>query len=104
MSAKLLTLENVCKYYTSKQSVVMGLTNINVLPHYQQVKDYTLDGKRLYEDITFADSMGKTFHVFPDGTYYHQNEEEQAIYGEFWRLSNGIMEHLGLEGERHEFM
>ena len=30
MSAKLLTLENVCKYYTSKQSVVMGLTNINV--------------------------------------------------------------------------
>lgn len=82
----------------------LGLAQINILPHYQQVKDYMLDGKRLYEDVTFADSMGKTFHVFPDGTYYHQNEEEQAIYGEFWRLSDGIMEHLGLDGERHELM
>ena len=30
MNVNLLTLENVCKYYTSKQSVVMGLTNINI--------------------------------------------------------------------------
>lgn len=82
----------------------LGLAQINILPHYQQVKDYMLDGKRLYEDVTFADSMGKVFHVFPDGTYYYQDEEEQAIYGEFWRLSDGIMEHLAIEGERHDFM
>ena len=30
MPKKLLTLEGVCKYYTSSQSVVMGLNNINV--------------------------------------------------------------------------
>ena len=82
----------------------LGLAQINILPHYQQVKDYLLDGKRLYEDVTFADSMGKVFHVFPDGTYYFQNEEEKLICGEFWRLSDGIMEHLGLEGEEHNFM
>lgn len=30
METKLLTLEGVCKYYTSKQSVVVGLNNINI--------------------------------------------------------------------------
>lgn len=82
----------------------LGLADINILPHYQQVKDYELDGKRLYEDVTFTDSMGHTFYVFPDGTYYYQDEEEQAILGQFWRLSDGIMEHLGIDGEYFSFM
>lgn len=30
MEQRLLTLEGVCKYYTSKQSVVVGLNNINI--------------------------------------------------------------------------
>lgn len=37
----------------------LGITTVNVLPHYQQVKDYLLDGKRLYEDVTFDDSYGE---------------------------------------------
>ena len=81
----------------------LGLAQINILPHYQQVKDYILDGKRLYEDVTFADSMGHTFHVFPDGTYYFQNEEEKTIYGECWRITDGIMEHLTVDGEALPF-
>lgn len=82
----------------------LGLAQIQILPHYQQVKDYTLDGKRLFEDITYADSMGQTFYVFPDGTYYFQNEEQAMICGEFWRLSNGIMEHLGRDWEEFYIM
>lgn len=82
----------------------LGLAQIHILPHYQQVKDYELDGRRLYEDITFADSMGQEFFVFPDGTYYYQDEEEAVILGQCWRLSDGIMEQLTENGERLDFM
>lgn len=82
----------------------LGLAEINILPHYQQVKDYMLDGKRLYEDVTFADSMGREFYVFPDGTYFYQDEEERAILGECWRIADGVMEKLTEEEERFDFM
>ena len=82
----------------------LELADINILPHYQQVKDYTLDGKRLYEDITYADSMGHTFYVFPDGTYYYQDDEEQVILGEAWRLSDGVLEKITEEDERYDFI
>lgn len=80
----------------------LELADINILPHYQQVKDYLLDGKRLYEDITYADSMGHTFYVFPDGTYYYQDDEEQVILGEAWRLSDGVLEKITEEEERFD--
>ena len=79
------------------------LADINILPHYQQVKDYMLDGKRLYEDVTFADSMGRVFHVFPDGTYYFQNDEEKTVYGECWRIADGVMEKLCEDGGSFDF-
>ena len=82
----------------------LGLAEINILPHYQQVKDYMLDGKRLYEDVTFADSMGRVFHVFPDGTYYFQNGEEKTIYGECWTIADGVMKKLCEDGEHINFM
>ena len=44
----------------------LGLTNINVLPHYQMVKDYILDNKRLFEDITYPDSYGNQFYNYYD--------------------------------------
>lgn len=81
----------------------LGLAQINILPHYQQVKDYELDGRRLYEDITFADSMGREFYVFPDGTYYYQDEEESVILGESWRIRDGVMEKLTENGQRFDF-
>ena len=72
----------------------LGLTEVNILPHYQQVKDYMLDGMRLYEDITYTDSMGHLFFALPDGSYYYQDEERAAFYGKIYRLENGIFEQL----------
>ena len=77
----------------------LGLTKYQILPHYQKVKDNILDGLRLYEDITFADSMGNSFIVLPDGSYIYQDEEEQTLLGEGYRLKNGIMELLCVDGE-----
>lgn len=49
--------------------VGLGLTERNILPHYQMVKDYTLDGLRLMEEITYPDSAGREFYALEDGSY-----------------------------------
>ena len=77
----------------------LALTDVNILPHYQKVKNNILDGLRLYEDITFADSMGHTFFALPDGSYIYQDEDGQLLCGKAYRVQNGIMELLTLDGE-----
>ncbi|MBQ3194427.1 MAG: Type 1 glutamine amidotransferase-like domain-containing protein [Oscillospiraceae bacterium] len=77
----------------------LGLTSVSILPHYQKVKDNYLDGKRLYEDITFADSMGHEFFVLPDNSYFFQDSDGLLLCGRAYRLKDGIMELLTLDGE-----
>lgn len=76
----------------------LGLTDVNILPHYQQVRDNILDDRRLYEDITYEDSMEHVFFVLPDGAYYYQDESEAIFCGEVYRLENGILEQLTRDG------
>ncbi len=76
----------------------LGMTDIHICPHYQQVFDMEVDGLSLYGEITPADSMGHTFHIFPDGTYLYRDDREHAIFGECLRMHNGILEKLTEEG------
>ena len=77
----------------------LGLTHVNILPHYQQVKDYMLDGRRLYEDVTFADSMGENFFVFVDGTYLLIEDGQTFLYGKAYCLHDGKMEQISDVGD-----
>lgn len=77
----------------------LGITTVNILPHYQMVYDRYLDGRRLYEDITFADSYGECFYVFPDGTYLLIEDGRTTLYGEAYRLADGQMEKISEPGE-----
>ena len=77
----------------------LGLTRINVLPHYQTAKDRYLDGRRLYEDITFADSWGECFYVFPDGTYLLLEDGKTYLCGEAYRLADGRVEQISSAGD-----
>ena len=77
----------------------LGITTVNVLPHYQQVKDYFLDGKRLFEDITFADSFGECFYVFVDGTYLLIEDGCTTLYGEALLLRDGCMTQISESGD-----
>ncbi|MBR0417841.1 MAG: Type 1 glutamine amidotransferase-like domain-containing protein [Erysipelotrichaceae bacterium] len=77
----------------------LGLTEVMILPHYQQVKDDILDGMRLFEDITYGDSYGHTFHVFPDGTYLYINEGIQEIRGECYVIEDGQIKKIAEEGD-----
>ena len=77
----------------------LGLTDINICPHYQKVKDRYLDGKRLFEDITYIDSIGNTFFALPDGSYFYQDEEGLLLCGRAYRIKDGILELLTVDEE-----
>ena len=67
----------------------LGLTQINILPHYQMIRDWELDGKRLFEDITYADSHGHAFYALVDGSYLCIADGAQTLYGEAHLIADG---------------
>lgn len=70
----------------------LGLTEVQILPHYYMCKDIKVDGLRVYEDIAMPDSRGgKRFYAMPDGTYLYGNNGHEEIHGEFWVIENGVM-------------
>ena len=77
----------------------LGLTYVNALPHYQEVKDKILDGRRLYEDITCEDSFGKQFYTMVDGSYIMEKNGETTLYGEAYLVSDGKMKKICEDGE-----
>lgn len=77
----------------------LGLTALQILPHYQMVKDYMLDGMRLYEEITFSDSYGREFLVLEDGSYVRCDETGEVLYGTAYRIADGVMKQICTEGE-----
>ena len=80
----------------------LGLTDVMILPHYQRVKDYYLDGKRLYEDITYADSMGRKFYALVDGSYMLVQGGKTVVYGEAWLIQDGQISQVCRAGEKLE--
>ena len=77
----------------------LDLTKLNILPHYQAVRNSRLDGKRLYEDITYADSMGHSFLVLPDGSYVLGENGHETLYGKAWRIADGRIEKICRDGQ-----
>lgn len=77
----------------------LGLTQHNILPHYNMVRDNHLDGMRLFEDITFGDSAGRTFYVLEDGSYILEEGGGARVYGRSWTIRDGVMSALCMEGE-----
>lgn len=77
----------------------LGLTKRNLIPHYNEDKDWTLDGLRLYEDITYKDSMGHRFYVLVDGSYILGKDGGEELRGEAYLLENGVLTQLSREGQ-----
>lgn len=80
----------------------LGLTEINMCPHYQMVKDWVLDGKRLFEEIAFEDSRGRCFHAFVDGSYALVENGITTLYGEIYEIKEGAMRKIREDGMQIE--
>ena len=77
----------------------LGLTKTQILPHYQMVKDRLLDGRRLYEDITYADSRGRAFLLLSDGSFLLCEDVRETVFGEAYRLADGVCAPFCADGE-----
>ncbi len=67
----------------------LNLTKLNILPHFQDVKDLTLDGFRVMEDISLPDSKERPFYALVDGAYIYVDNGISTVYGEAYRVADG---------------
>ena len=82
----------------------LGLTDINLIPHYYQVRDVVLDGQRLFEDVVFRDSWQHKFYTFPDGGYVKVKDGRSELHGDAWEISQGGMHKVCEENKSFSFM
>ena len=77
----------------------LGLTEANILPHYNTIAGDTLDGLDLFDDIAIPDSAGRTFFVLPDGSYILSKDGRETLYGEAYVIHDGEMEQIAGDGD-----
>lgn len=82
----------------------LGLTRLQIVPHYYQVRDVVLDGRRLFEDVVFPDSWRHRFYSFPDGGYILCKDGRETLHGTAWEISYGAMRQISSENQVFTFM
>ncbi len=82
----------------------LGLTKLQIVPHYDQVRGVVLDGLRLFEDVIFPESWRHAFYTFPDGGYILSRNGREELHGTAWEISNGQMRQIAAENQVYTFM
>ncbi len=67
----------------------LGITKINIFPHFEALKDEMLDGMRLIEDITYSDSMGHEIIALNNGSFIVLDNGTEILYGEAYSIKDG---------------
>lgn len=73
----------------------LGMTNVNILPHFQVIRDSWLDGRLLIHDIVAGHSYAHPIYCLNDGTYLLITHAEDAknrrteLHGEAYRMKDG---------------
>ena len=82
----------------------LGLTDINLVPHYDQVRNMVLDGQRLFEDIIIPESWGHRFYTFRDGGYVICRKGRSELRGAAWEITRGGIRPVSSENHSYSFM
>lgn len=77
----------------------LGITKLMILPHYQDIKDDILDGKRLFEDITYPDSYGREFYALEDGSYFMVENKATTLFGAAYLIKDGDIKQICEKGK-----
>lgn len=78
----------------------LGLTDINIIPHFQNLKSTKIDGLRLMEDIVAYHSFMHPVYCLPDGSYIYITPEVVEMRGLIYRMKDGVMRCVCREGKR----
>ena len=79
----------------------LNLTKTMLIPHYQEIRDHILDGKKLFEEVTYPDSAGKQFIAICDGSYLFSDGVTERICGEAYRIKDGKIELICEDGAEY---
>ena len=77
----------------------LGITEINIFPHFEELKDEMLDGMRLIEDITYSDSMGHEIIALNNGSYIVADNGVETVYGEAYSIKDGAQKQICEDGK-----
>ncbi len=76
----------------------LGLTHVHILPHFNLTYGSMLDGKRLFEDITFPDSEKADLLAIPDESFVRVHMGKAVLFGEGFLIRRVVMQPVGCKG------
>lgn len=77
----------------------LGLTDINVIPHFDSLIGARLDGLRYIEDIIIPDSKSANIIGLADGSYIFVDGDLATVFGKAYRPYGGAVKVICKEGE-----
>lgn len=77
----------------------LDLTKISILPHFQELREETIGGLRVLEDISLEDSRIKPYYALVDGSYVFIDDNGETLYGEAYWIENGLITKVCENGE-----
>lgn len=78
----------------------LGLTNVNILPHFQTLNGSMLDGMRLIEDIIAGHSYAHPVYCLNDGSFFLITPEKTELRGKTYKMKNGKLRLVCHDDER----
>lgn len=69
----------------------LDLTDIKILPHFDECKMETLDGLKVIEDIVLPDSYKYPIYALNDGSFITIDGKEIIVHGDCSRIYKGII-------------
>lgn len=78
----------------------LGLTRVQILPHYYLLRELKCDGFRILEDLAYPDSKGRRFYVLPDGSYIYSENGIEEVCGEAYIIENEVFRQISENGQR----
>ena len=79
----------------------LGLTDINILPHFEEFKRMTICGKRYIEDVIVPDSHKTDIVALNNGSYIVIQNNQATIYGESYLIKDEKIKKI-CENIKHE--
>lgn len=77
----------------------LGLTEHQILPHFQYIRTLTLDGMKAIDEIAASDSRGRCFLCLNDGAYALQKDGKTTVFGEAYTLKDGVLTRICSDNE-----
>ena len=76
----------------------LGLTNINIFPHYDEIKEDLVDGIHVLNEIIIPDSYKYDIYALNNGSYI-LIDDKNYLYGEAYLIKDGKIEMINEDGK-----